>query len=398
MVSGTGCALADFLYTKVRFNSNVFQQYTSKKVGDGGLSPGKLVFVEELERYAGKSYPLILSDIINCSSFDAFNIGGPALVSLINASQLLPESEFDVNFYGCSGDDDVAGLIRSFLKKTPLGIQHFKTMNNLKTPFTDVLSDASYDNGQGERTFINNIGAARDYTPEMLDDSFFDSDIVCFGGTALVPQIHDHLTYLLIKSKDNGCLTVVNTVYDFRNEQLNTGKPWPLGTNNQESFKMIDMLIMDCEEALKISGQQTIDQAAFYFSQQSLASFIITNGSKNIYAYSNGTVFKAMELCQFPVSDAVVADLSQTSSDQRDTTGCGDNFAGGLIASLASQLKTSCLGEFDLREALSWGIASGGFACFYKGGTWKEQYRGQKLEQLRKYQDTYLKQIEGDES
>ena len=48
VISGTGCALADFIYNGVSFNSISFKKYLSKKAGDGGLSPGKLVFTEEL--------------------------------------------------------------------------------------------------------------------------------------------------------------------------------------------------------------------------------------------------------------------------------------------------------------------------------------------------------------
>ena len=32
--------------------------------------------------------------------------------------------------------------------------------------------------------------------PDELDDDFFNSDIVVFGGTALVPLIHDNMTTL----------------------------------------------------------------------------------------------------------------------------------------------------------------------------------------------------------
>ena len=77
-----------------------------------------------------------------------------------------------------------------------------------KTPSTVVLSDPSYENGHGERMFLNSIGAAWDYKPDELDDDFFNSDIVVFGGTALVPQIHDSMTSLLRKAKSKGCITI----------------------------------------------------------------------------------------------------------------------------------------------------------------------------------------------
>ena len=81
----------------------------------------------------------------------------------------------------------------------------------------------------GNVMFLNSIGAAWDYRPDELDDEFFNSDIVVFGGTALVPQIHDHMTTLLKKAKSKGCITIVNTVFDFRNEKANPSEKWPTG-------------------------------------------------------------------------------------------------------------------------------------------------------------------------
>jgi sugar/nucleoside kinase (ribokinase family) len=271
-------------------------------------------------------------------------------------------------------------------------IQNYVQIGSKNTAYTHVLSDPTYDDGNGERTFINNIGTSWDYTPEMLPASFFEADIVCFGGTALVPNIHDNLTSLLKKAKANNCITVVNTVFDFRNEKENPGQPWPLG-NTPESLPLIDVLIMDCEEALKISGQNTIGQAAAFFVKQNISSFIITNGSKNIYSFSNGSLFSSVELNTFPVSEIVKSELKDPTITKGDTTGCGDNFAGGIITSLAWQLRNRQKGKFDLYDALSWAVASGGFTCFYNGGTYIEQKMGEKHTKLKPYQEAYLKQI-----
>jgi sugar/nucleoside kinase (ribokinase family) len=391
-IAGTGCALADYLYTKARFNSPKFTQYQSKCTGDGGLSPGKLVFTEELEKFAEKPYSQILPNIIGDTTYDNANIGGPSLVALIHASQLLPQNDYEVSFYGCTGNDDTAKLIVDLVNKTPLNIDNYIALGDKRTAFTDVLSDPTYDDGNGERTFINNIGASWDYTPEMLPESFFEADIVCFGGTALVPQIHDNLTALLQKAKANNCITVVNTVFDFRNEKKNPNKCWPLG-DCPETYKLIDVLLMDCEEALKISGSANIDEAAIYFSKQDLSSFIITNGSKNIYAYSSGRLFNSVELVQLPVSETIKNQLKENSIAKGDTTGCGDNFAGGIIASLAWQVKNLPSDKYDLFNAVSWGVASGGYTCFYVGGTYIEQNEGEKLEKIIPYQKEYLEII-----
>jgi sugar/nucleoside kinase (ribokinase family) len=392
VISGTGCALADFLYNRVSFESSSFRKYLSLQPGDGGLCPGKLVFTEELENFAGKSYREILADLIGKRKPDALNVGGPSLVSLIHASQMLDKKDFEVRFYGMAAEDETASEIFNLVKKTPLDAGNYTTTNKGATPFTDVFSDPSYDNGHGERTFVNNIGAAWYFTPDLLPAGFFHSDIVCFGGTALVPNIHDNLSDLLQEAKKNNCITLVNTVFDFRNEKNNPGKPWPLG-KGKESLKLIDILIMDREESLKISGQDCIENAAAYFSSAEVPSFIITNGANTIFARARKGLFRETQLLTLPVSEKVGTDLKANPDIKGDTTGCGDNFAGGIIASLAWQMNNSEKGDFNFNEALSWGVASGGFSCFTIGGTYIEKDPGEKFKLVEPVQKAYLKQI-----
>lgn len=392
IISGTGCALGDFLYDRISFESKEFRKYLSQKTGDGGLDPGKLVFTEELEKFSGCSYKQILKEISGGVRPAGFNVGGPSLVSLIHASQMLEKDGFKVKFFGMAGKDETSDLIFRIIKDTPLDTSNYISTSGRATPFTDVLSDPGYHNGQGERTFVNNIGAAWDYTPGMLAGEFFDSDIVCFGGTALVPQIHDDLTGLLQKAKARNRITVVNTVFDFRNEKSFPDKPWPLG-KSKSSFGLIDILIMDQAEALRISGQKTLNNAALFFRSSNVASFIITNGADDVYAWSEGRFFKACSQIKLPVSSRVKSDMTCRPDLKGDTTGCGDNFAGGVIASVANQLKTLKPGQLDLTEAVSLGVASGGFCCYMLGGTYREKYPGEKREKVLELQSEYLKEI-----
>lgn len=392
IVAGTGCALADYLYTGVRFNSPLFEKYLSHQSGDGGLAPGRLVFTEELEKFSGVPYSEIHNELTGGASFEAVNIGGPGLVSLINAAQLLPLEDFEVRFYGGTGKDQTAEFIEQLVEKTPLNIDHYHRISEKRTPFTDVLSDPTYDNNHGERTFINNIGAAWDYTPELLGDDFFEADMVCFGGTALVPQIHDNLTTLLELAKEKGCLTVVNTVFDFRNEKRNPGQPWPL-VDTPENYRLIDLLIMDCEESLKISGKNSIEEAAQYFVALDIATLVITNGAQDFYVFSNGRLFKEFPLQKLPVSQRVKEDFKLHPESKGDTTGCGDNFAGGIISSVAGQLKSEKVGKLDLTEAIAWGVASGAFACYYIGGTYIEHLEGEKHKIVEIFKYQYIQQI-----
>jgi sugar/nucleoside kinase (ribokinase family) len=184
----------------------------------------------------------------------------------------------------------------------------------------------------------------------------------------------------------------VNTVFDFRNEKHNPAEPWPLGKSD-ESYGLIDVLIMDREETLRISGQNTIVEAAIFFTSTSISSFIITNGANNIYLWSGGGLFEEQELVQLPVSKKVTFEIKSNLGLKGDTTGCGDNFAGGIIALLAWQLITRTKGQFNLIEALSWGVASGGFTCFTIGGMYFEKTPGEKLLRVQEIQREYLMQI-----
>jgi sugar/nucleoside kinase (ribokinase family) len=393
LLSGTGCSLIDYVYSGIDFNSGAFKKYLSKSTGDGGLHPGRLVFASELEQFAGKDFHSILREFVDDREPDVANIGGPSIVSLIHAAQLLSSDDFEVRFYGAAGDDETGHDLINRVSKTPLNLQHYKVFPGQETPFTNVLSDPHYNNGAGERTFVNNIGAAWKYSPDDLDESFFDSDIVAFGGTALVPNIHDNLAELLEKSKNKSCLTIVNTVYDFRNEQKNPGEKWPLGEHSG-SFPNIDLLLMDNDEALKISGKKNVEEAVEYFHAMGISALIITRGSENAIAWSDGSLFTPDGYYSIPISEKVVRERSGQSTHQGDTTGCGDNFVGGVMASVAKQMKENSR-NFDLEEIVSWGMASGGYACFYMGGTYLESREQEKYQHVVPYVKAYKDQIKG---
>ena len=388
-ISGVGCCLVDHLYGNISFAAESFSRYLSRQRGDGGLIPGHLVFREEFESFTGDRLDRVLRHITHGREPDAVNIGGPGIVPLINASQLSDQDSCRYHFYGCGGRDSAGSFIRSSLKRTPVLQDKYRVTEGL-TSFTIVLSDPSYNGGQGERIFINSIGTAWDYEPSFLGDDFFSSRVVVFGGTALVPKIHDTLTELLERAKRNGCLTIVNTVFDFRSEKSNPGKKWPLGKTD-ESYRFVDLLIMDREEALRLSGTDVMDDATGFFLEKGTGAVAVTNGADNVRLFSTGKDFGRIDECEMPVSLAISKRIQ--NGQAVDTTGCGDNFAGGVIASVVTQLKDG-IQKPDLREAVIRGIICGGFSCFYMGGTYFEKYRGEKLQLLYPYYEDYKKQLE----
>jgi sugar/nucleoside kinase (ribokinase family) len=388
IISGVGCCLVDLLYTGINFRSDEIKPFLSQKRGDGGLIPGQLVFKEEFEKFSGISFEKILDKLTEGRTYSKINIGGPSIVSLINAAQLTDQKRCEVRFYGLGGNDETGKYLISSLKKTPVILRNYKLIQN-QTPSTLVLSDPTYDSGHGERMFINTIGAAWEFGAEELDDDFYNSDIVVFGGTALVPKIHDNLTTILKKAKSEGCITIVNTVFDFRNEKSNPLKRWPLGESD-ESYGYIDLLVTDQEEAFRLSGELEPQSATRFFIEKGVSSLIITNGSNNILIFSDGRFFNPSPLKQMPVSQKVIDE--KKNFNDGDTTGCGDNFVGAVIASVVTQMQNGAKHP-DIQEACCWGIVSGGFACFYLGGTYFEENTGEKRSKMLSYYDAYRKQI-----
>ena len=185
-------------------------------------------------------------------------------------------------------------------------------------------------------------------------------------------------------------MTIVNTVYDFLNEKNSPGEAWPLGAT-METYRYIDLLITDMEEALRLSGQTSIEGALSFFKESGVGALIVTHGANPLYYFCQNQLFGNAEGCK-PVSERVRNRIVQCPEQVGDTTGCGDNFAGGAIASIAMQLMGSSHEKVNMDEVLALATVSGGYTCFYHGGTFYEEYPEQKRELIEPYYRDYLLQ------
>lgn len=394
LVCGCGFGVMDYLYTGIDYSSPAFKKYMSKKRGDGGIRPGQLCLVEAWEKYTGTSLEQIRKEQGWDREPDKYNVGGPSIVALINAAQMLNTRGTKVRYYGALANDSTATRMMNITKQTPLDTTHLKIHNKGTSPFAVCLSDPNYNNGVGERSFTVNIGVY-DTVPanEIIDDSFFEGDVLFFGATALTPSIHGKLTSLLRRGKELNKLNIVATIFDHISEATNPGKRWSMGESD-ESFKYMDLLMVDWDEAMGISGKTTIKDAVQFFQKMGVKTLIVTHGPEDIYAYSDGTVFKKMPLRSFPISAAVSRDLTEEARKKGDSTGCGDNFSGGVMTYIAEALDSGkALGQLDLVQAIAWGCACGGFTCFILGGTYIEKHPGEKRKKVEYYRREYLRQI-----
>jgi sugar/nucleoside kinase (ribokinase family) len=309
-----------------------------------------------------------------------------------------------VSYYGATGNDEVGRNLRAMLSRTCLDVSRLETRAG-RTPSTFVLSDPDWDGGRGERCFVNEIGAAEAYGPEDLGADFFGADIVALGGTALVPRIHEGLPGILARARSRGALTFVNTVFDFHAERRNGGGAWPLGglacgapgPGPMESYRSCDLLVMDRDEALRLSGEREIDAALRFFESSGVGAFAITRGGDGVLAWARDGRFAPMSLRELPVSARAARERVRERA-RGDTTGCGDAFAGGVIAACALQMKAASGGRkgaarLDLVDAVAWGIAAGAFTLGILGGTYCESRPCEKRELVSSYHDDWLAQI-----
>jgi sugar/nucleoside kinase (ribokinase family) len=439
-IAGAGCCLMDLLFPSVDFSSPAFLAARSLREGDGGLSPGRLVFAEDAERFTGRPFDETLRGILGPGSAAAAgaagataagaasagaasagavvaatarNIGGPSVVSLIHAAQMLEGEGIAVAFYGATGDDEIGHELRERLSRTPLDASRLETKPG-RTPSTFVLSDPNWDGGRGERCFVNEIGAAGDYRPANLGEDFFGSDIVALGGTALVPRLHEGLPGILAAARARGVLTVVNTVFDFRAESRDGRGPWPLGgplppsgrlprrgaagsrePGPLEAYRACDLLVMDRDEALRLSGEVDLGAALAFFERSGVGAFAITRGPETVLAWAGEGRFSPMALREMPVSARPYGvGRPGRGAARGDTTGCGDAFVGGMLAAAAAQLKSGAA-ALDLADALSWGIAAGAFTLGILGGTYYEARPGEKREAVASLRDDWLSRVGG---
>ena len=295
----------DLLFPSADFSSTAFLAARSLREGDGGLSPGRLVFAGDAERFTGRPFAETLSGILGLGAgaagsppAAARNVGGPSVVSLVHAAQMLEGEGITVAFHGATGGDEIGRELRERLARTPLDVSRLEARPG-RTPSTFVLSDPNWDGARGERCFVNEIGAAGDFLPADLGEDFFEASIVALGGTALVPRLHEGLPGILAESRARGALTVVNTVFDFRAESRDGDGPWPLGgrlppkdsggfraPGPLEAYRACDLLLMDKEEALRLAGVGDLGAALDFFTRSGVGAFAITRGPDSVLAWA----------------------------------------------------------------------------------------------------------------
>jgi sugar/nucleoside kinase (ribokinase family) len=387
-ISGTGAWVVDVICDiKPNDITPLVEQYFAEKGATKGIVRGAATLKKEIEHQFGKNIEQILDDIA-VPGTSVKMLGGVAAATLIGAAQMLEGSGIDVFFYTNIGDDENARIALELFRKTPLRLDKFNT-KKAKCPSSIILNESVSGKKVQERSFLSesNAGEGLVLVPEDLDEDFFRSDIAFFASLFWEPNIKENLTRILRTCKERGCITVIETSSDPNLQGVNDR--WELG-DREEIYRYLDILLMDKAEALAYSGKSDAEQAFAYFKQVGVKSFLVTDGLKPTYFYSNGSIFQPAE-GMIPVATPIIQDKAKGILPIGDTVGCGDNFAGGVIASLAMQLEAG--EQPSIIESAILGNLCGAFASTYAGGTYYEEEPGEKKNKINVYRDPYRKDL-----
>lgn len=186
-----------------------------------------------------------------------------------------------------------------------------------------------YHNNLNDRdTLDTQLNVLGDFDP-VLPESYKDIDYLMLGN--LTPAIQKKVIEQL---NHRPRLIALDTM----NFWMNTAMESLL-----EVLKMIDVLVINDEEARQLSGEHSLVKAAYVIHRMGPKYLVIKKGEHGALLFEGGNIFFAPAL---PLAEVF------------DPTGAGDTFAGGFIGYLA---KTEDLSFENMKRAVIYGSAMASF-------------------------------------
>jgi len=263
------------------------------------------------------------------------HLGGNAFNVAVDLRNLGLEGE--VGCVGAVGDDFLGSQFYHDLERRDV-IPRLRTMPGVGTSKNIILQIM----GDERRYHLDpgpNASLGTDYVLEQL--AAFEPTILYIGEVGFLGEINQHLAKILRAAKDQGCLTVVDTV-------ITPGEDWE---QLHDAAEMIDVFHCNDHEARSITGEVEADRAVVKLLEMGIALPVVSQGEHELLLGYQEMLFT----------------VPAFSVDSVDPTGAGDAFTAGVIHRLtgfAGSTLAEKLGTDDdkLLEAVLYGEAAGA-AC-----------------------------------
>ncbi len=224
---------------------------------------------------------------------------------------------------GAVGDDEKADWVLMTMQKHSIDTSAMQRLKGIPTSAT-ILNVRP----NGDRPALHVRGASDhfDVAPTMYDQ-VFDAPIIHLGGTGLLKALDGPASVILLKEAKRRGRIVTFDLIGANAETIAIVAPL---------LPYIDYFMPSIEEAKDMAGLDTPeDCASFYLDKGATCCVFTLGGDGAYYAHKDGTRLKS------PAYDVKVV----------DTTGCGDAFDAGFIASLHHKMDTETALRFAQASA-----------------------------------------------
>jgi sugar/nucleoside kinase (ribokinase family) len=224
---------------------------------------------------------------------------------------------------GAVGDDEKADWVLLTLNKHGIDTSAMQRIKGIPTSAT-ILNVRP----NGDRPALHVRGASDHFdVPASMYDQVFDAPIIHLGGTGLLKKLDGPASVTILReAKKRGCIVTFDLIAA-NAETAAIVKPL---------LPFIDYFMPSIEEARDMSGQATPEDCArFYLDHGAQCCVFTLGGDGAYYAHRDGTRMK---------SPAYAIQII-------DTTGCGDAFDAGFIASLHHKMDTETALRFAQASA-----------------------------------------------
>ena len=242
-------------------------------------------------------------------------------------------------FMGMVGRDQFGEYLHDTLKTVGVGTQGLKMNPDVGTTLAFV-----HINAQGDRsfTFYRRPGADMMFTDQDIDYGVIDeAPFFHFAGVSLTKEPMRQATFTAVTyAKERG--KVISFDPNYR---------WNLWDDEETAIEVLrrgvplcDLIKVSDEEALMITGKQTVEEAAAELMKMGPQLVLVTLGAKGCNCYHKNLS------AHFDTYDTKVV----------DTTGSGDSFFGAVVSRL-SEIKTPIdrLTAEQLADMVEFGNAAG---------------------------------------
>lgn len=254
-------------------------------------------------------------------------VGGSCSYISLAASYFLQ----DINLVAVIGDDFPQSELDAFQKRG-INLDGLQIKQGEKSFF---WAGRYHDNMNKRDTLVTDLNVLANFDP-ILPESYRSSDFIMLGN--LTPDVQMRVLQQLDKTPKLVALDTMNFWMDVAWGSL------------MKVLKMVDILIINDEEARQLSGEHSLRRAAAKIMEMGPQYLIIKKGEHGAMLWGNDSMFYVPAL---PLEEVF------------DPTGAGDTFAGGFMGYLAS------VGKVDFEEmkrALIYGSALASF-CVEKFST-----------------------------